>query len=369
MTEMRIEGLEKRIGTAAILYSLDLTVEDGEFFVLVGPSGCGKSTLLHLLAGLDRPTSGRILFDGRDITDLDPRERDVALVFQTYALYPHMTVRDNLSFPLRVQKKTSRLDRAMIEDEVRRMAGVLGLDTLLDRRPQELSGGQRQRVALGRALIRKPRLFLLDEPLSNLDAQLRAAMRAELRRLHEKFKVTTVYVTHDQSEALTMGDRLGVLHGGALRQVGNPREVYDRPADVFVAGFVGYPPMNLFDARMEEGTITAGPLRFPLPTETSTIAPGRMVTVGVRPEDIAVGPATEEKTGRAVQGIVRLVEPAWPIAWVTVELSDSDKAVTIVGVTIPGYLPKIGEAVVVETGREALHLFDPVTGRRYGFPS
>lgn len=368
MTEMRIEGLEKLIGTTAILHSLDLTVEDGEFFVLVGPSGCGKSTLLHLLAGLDRPTSGRILFDGRDVTDLDPRERDVALVFQTYALYPHMTVRDNLSFPLRVRKKARRLDRVMIEDEVRRMAGVLGLDTLLDRRPQELSGGQRQRVALGRALIRKPRLFLLDEPLSNLDIQLRAAMRAELRRLHEEFKVTTVYVTHDQGEALTMGDRLGVLHGGSLRQVGNPREVYDRPADVFVAGFVGYPPMNLFDARMEDGTITAGPLRFPLPAEASTVAPGRMVTVGVRPEDVTVGPATEEKMRRAVQGIVRLVEPAWPIAWVTVELSDSDAAVTIVGATIPGYVPKIGEAVVVETGREALHLFDQATGRRYDRP-
>ncbi|MCP9438441.1 MAG: ABC transporter ATP-binding protein [Nitrospira sp.] len=368
MTEVRIEGLEKRIGIATILHSLNLTVGDGEFFVLVGPSGCGKSTLLHLLAGLDQPTSGRILFDGRDVTDLDPRERDVALVFQTYALYPHMTVRDNLSFPLRVRKKARRLDHTMIEDEVRRMADVLGINALLDRRPQELSGGQRQRVALGRALIRKPRLFLLDEPLSNLDAQLRAAMRAELRRLHEEFKVTTVYVTHDQSEALTMGDRLGVLHQGGLRQVGCPREVYDRPADVFVAAFVGYPTMNLFDARMEEGMMTAGPLRFPLLPEASTVAPGRTVTVGVRPEDVTVGPVTEEKTGRAVQGIVRLVEPAWPMVWVTVELSDSDKAVTIVGVTIPGYLPKIGEAVVVEMGWETLHLFDPITGRRYERP-
>lgn len=368
MTAIRIEGLEKRIGTTVILRSLDLTVKDGEFFVLVGPSGCGKSTLLHLLAGLDRPTSGRILFDERDITDLDPRERDVALVFQTYALYPHMTVRDNLSFPLRVQKKVRRLNGVMIEDEVRRMAKILGLDALLDRRPQELSGGQRQRVALGRALIRKPRLFLLDEPLSNLDAQLRAAMRAELRRLHEEFKVTTVYVTHDQSDALTMGDRLGVLHQGGLRQVGCPREVYDRPADVFVAAFVGYPTMNLFDARIEEGMITAGPFRFPLPAEASMVAPDQMVTVGVRPEAVAVSPVTKENSKRAAHGIVRLVEPAWPLAWVTVELFDSDEAATIVGASVLGYVPTIGEPVIVETELAKLHLFNPETGRRYDRP-
>src|SRR5512139_4113632 len=227
MAEVRLEGLRKRFDGPDIVRGLTVTIRDGEFFAVVGPSGCGKSTLLHLLAGLESPTAGRILFDGRDVTTLAPQHRDVALVFQSYALYPHMTVEENLAFPLRVGPRRGRLDRAGIAGEVRRIAELLGLTELLNRRPRELSGGQRQRVALGRALIRKPQVFLLDEPLSNLDARLRTGMRAELRRLHDQLKITMIYVTHDQTEAMTLADRVAVLHDGALAQVGTPKELYD----------------------------------------------------------------------------------------------------------------------------------------------
>jgi multiple sugar transport system ATP-binding protein len=365
MAEVRVEGLEKRIGDTTILHPLTLTVRDAEFFVLVGPSGCGKSTLLHLLAGLDQPTSGRILFDGVDVTDLEPRERDVALVFQSYALYPHMTVRENLSFPLRVATRAKRLDRMRIESEVRRVAEFLGLESLLDRHPRELSGGQRQRVALGRALIRKPRLFLLDEPLSNLDAQLRASMRMELRRLHEELKVTTVYVTHDQTEAMTMGDRLAALNQGRIQQVGRPHDIYERPANVFVAGFLGYPPMNVLRARVESGGIEAGPLHFTAPSEPPELARQQQVTVGVRPEDIVVGPMADRADGNAMPGLVRLVEPAGPTSWVTVDLHSRDGTITVIGASSSGYSPKIGDVVMVSVRPVVPHLFNPETGQRY----
>lgn len=364
MAEVRIELIEKRIGQKTILSPLTLTVHDGEFFVLVGPSGCGKSTLLNLLAGLDQPTAGRILFDGNDVTDLEPRERDVALVFQSYALYPHMTVRENMAFPLTVVPRAKRLDRRRIEEEVQRVAGFLGLSTLLDRRPRELSGGQRQRVALGRALIRKPRLFLLDEPLSNLDAQLRASMRAELLRLHKELKVTTIYVTHDQTEAMTLGDRLAALNQGRIQQIGRPHDIYAAPANLFVAGFMGYPPMNLLSARLGMDSIQAGPLRLTRPSDTPPVDREQTLTVGLRPEDLMVGPVSDSSGERAGFGVVRLTEPSGPTLWVTVELKDHNEAITIIGSSQTGFSPKIGDRVAVTAPRATPHLFDPTTGQR-----
>ena len=365
MAEVRLEGLEKRIGRATVLHPLTLTIDDGEFFVLVGPSGCGKSTLLHLLAGLDQPTAGRILFDGVDVTDMEPRDRDVALVFQSYALYPHMTVRENVSFPLRVAKGTKRLTSSAIEHEVRRVAEFLGLEGLLDRRPQELSGGQRQRVALGRALIRKPRLFLLDEPLSNLDAQLRASMRAELRRLHEELHITTIYVTHDQTEAMTMGDRLAALNHGSIQQVGRPDEIHDAPANVFVAGFLGYPSMNLLPAKVRTEEIEAGPLHFAVPPGLPEEVRQCGVTVGVRPEHVRVESAESHGDG-VVSGVVRLVEPAGSTCWVTVDIHDRQDHVAVTGTSVSGFFPKIGDAVSLSVQGPVPHLFDPSTGQRYG---
>jgi len=365
MAEVRLEGLEKRIGRATLLHPLSLTIDNGEFFVLVGPSGCGKSTLLHLLAGLDQPTAGRILFDGIDVTDMEPRDRDVALVFQSYALYPHMTVGGNLSFPLRVAKGTRRREPRDIEHEVQRVAELLGLETLLDRRPQELSGGQRQRVALGRALIRKPRLFLLDEPLSNLDAQLRASMRTELRRLHEELKITTIYVTHDQTEAMTMGDRLAALSHGRIQQVGRPREIHDAPSNVFVAGFLGYPPMNVLQAHVGAEGIDAGPFRFPAPPNVSDEVQRQGLTVGVRPEHVTIAVVGNSDDG-AASGIVRMVEPAGPTCWVTVEILDRGDRLTVTGTAASGCSPKIGDRVTVSVRGPAPHLFDPSTGLRYG---
>lgn len=366
MAQVQVEHLSKRFGATNVLPDVTLTIRDGELFAIVGPSGCGKSTLLHLLAGLDRPTSGRILFDGVDVTGLEPRERDVALVFQSYALYPHMSVRENLAFPLRVAKRKNGLDRRQIEEEVRRVSGFLGLDALLDRRPRELSGGQRQRVALGRALIRKPRVFLMDEPLSNLDAQLRASMRAELRRLHEELKITTVYVTHDQTEALTLADRLAVLNHGEVQQVDHPHEIYQSPGNLFVAGFMGYPPMNLLEAQVEGGTIRAGPIMLAGRNLPSELHHDRMVMAGIRPEAMLVEPAKQIDEKGAVAGVVRLIEPSGAGMWVTVDLRGPHGVQTIIGAAASGFVPRIGDSVAVLARQSTVHLFDPISGQRMG---
>ena len=381
MAEVRLERLHKRIGASAIIPDLTLTVRDGEFFTLVGPSGCGKSTLLHLIAGLETPTSGRILFDGQDVTGLAPRERDIALVFQNYALYPHMTVSENLAFPLKVGPRTEGYDRATIEREVQRVADLLGLAPLLERRPRELSGGQRQRVALGRALIRRPSVFLLDEPLSNLDAQLRAGMRAELRRLHDQFGITMIYVTHDQTEAMTLADRLAVLDHGQLRQIGTPHNLYAMPDNVFVAGFIGHPPMNLFEARLESGEAVTGSIRVPLPPDI--LRHHDVVMVGIRPEDICVravnAPEIESAhqralAGESVTGTVRLIEHTGGQVWVTCEVQPIDRpvsvqateAMTLVGLTTGGFQARPGDRVFLSMEKAVLHLFDVQTGSRLG---
>ncbi len=271
---------------------VSLEIADGEFLVLVGPSGCGKSTLLRLIAGLETATAGRVLIGERDVTDVRPQERDLAMVFQNYALYPHMTVAANLAFGLRLRKvpKTDRNDR------VKQVAAKLGLEALLDRKPSELSGGQRQRVAMGRAIIREPKAFLMDEPLSNLDAKLRVTMRAELARLHERLRVTTVYVTHDQVEAMTLGQRVAVLRDGVLQQIDTPQRLFHEPANLFVAAFIGSPSMNLVEADVVDGSVRFADYELPLPPATRLEA--RRVIVGIRPTDLKEAETAEPSLPR-----------------------------------------------------------------------
>src|SRR5216110_1917324 len=276
MAEVRLEHVTKRFSEdVAALDDLTLEVADGEFLILVGPSGCGKTTALRLVAGLEKPTSGAIAIGGRIVNDVTPRDRDIAMVFQNYALYPHMTVHRNLAFGL----KERRTPKPEIERRVREASAILGLDDLLGRRPAQLSGGQRQRVAMGRALVREPKAFLLDEPLSNLDAKLRVQMRAELKRIHQRLGITTIYVTHDQVEAMTLGDRIVVMSNGRVQQIGAPQDVYRRPQNLFVAGFIGSPAMNLVRGTASDGRVVAGELRFAWPGP-----PAGELAVGIRPE-------------------------------------------------------------------------------------
>ena len=282
------------------VFDLTLGINDGEFLVLVGPSGCGKTTALRMVAGLEDISAGTLSIGGRVVNDVTPKERDIAMVFQNYALYPHMTVRDNMSFALKLAKRGS----ADIRDRVTRAADILGLAPYLDRYPRQLSGGQRQRVAMGRAIVRQPKAFLFDEPLSNLDARLREQMRAEIKKLHGDLKATSIYVTHDQIEAMTLADRIVAMHGGVVQQVGSPLELYDHPANLFVAGFIGSPGMNFLDAsyvdggvKLQDGTIV--PLAKPLPLED-----GAKVTLGIRPEHVLM---TNDGAGLATD--VELVEP------------------------------------------------------------
>ncbi len=282
MASIEIDGVTKVYGNGFVAVDdISLAVRDGEFMVLVGPSGCGKSTLLRMIAGLEEVTAGEVLLDGRDITDAAPRHRDIAMVFQSYALYPHMTVRKNIAYPLKLAKVPSAEQRARVDD----VARLLQLDAVMDRKPGQLSGGQRQRVAMGRAIVRKPSAFLMDEPLSNLDAKLRVQMRAEIGRLQREFHTTTIYVTHDQVEAMTMGDRVAVLNGGRIEQVDRPRDLYDRPANLFVAAFIGSPSMNLVDAEVADGSVRFGSYNLALPASSPMVNASRRVILGLRPTD------------------------------------------------------------------------------------
>jgi multiple sugar transport system ATP-binding protein len=288
MAEVRIDNVVKRYGSVQVMHGVSVDIEDGEFVVLVGPSGCGKSTLLRMLAGLEEVSDGTISIGGRVVNDVLPKERDIAMVFQSYALYPHKTVFDNIGFPLKMAKRPA----AEIKDKVQKAAEVLDLTRYLDRFPKQLSGGQRQRVAMGRAIVRDPQVFLFDEPLSNLDAKLRVTMRLEIKELHQRLKTTVVYVTHDQIEAMTMADKIVVMRDGRVEQIGAPLDLYDRPENVFVAGFIGSPSMNFLHGKVTArgGTkafVSGGGLTLPLPQTSAT--EGQEVTYGIRPEHIRIG--------------------------------------------------------------------------------
>jgi multiple sugar transport system ATP-binding protein len=302
MASVTLKGITKRFGEVTALSKVNLYVEDGEFCVLLGPSGCGKSTLLQIVAGLTRQDEGSVLVDDRPVDRLSPRERDVAMVFQTYALYPHMTVAQNLAFGLRMRG----VSKPLIEKQITEAARFLGIQHLLDRKPRQLSGGQRQRVAMGRALVRRPRLFLLDEPLSNLDAQLRISVRLELKRLHEQILGTVLYVTHDQVEAMTLGDKVVVLREGRVHQIGRPETIYDKPEDTFVATFIGSPEMNLFKGKLvkEEGLVRFRNADLDLnPGEIWADLADSEVELGIRPEDIEI----RREPGRSIQAEVDLL--------------------------------------------------------------
>ena len=311
MAGININGLTKVYPNGVVaVRDVHLEVADGEFLVLVGPSGCGKSTLLRMIAGLEEVTAGELLVDGRDITDAQPRQRDIAMVFQSYALYPHMTVRKNIAYPL----KLAGMAAAEIDERVGAAARLLQLESVLDRKPGQLSGGQRQRVAMGRAIVRKPAAFLMDEPLSNLDAKLRVQMRAEIARIQREYRTTTVYVTHDQVEAMTMGDRVAVLNAGRIEQCDTPRDLYDRPANLFVAAFIGSPSMNFFPATVErrDGGLAAVAADVVIPLDRAQLIEnidewiGREVTVGVRAESITARPVREGSPH--ITGTVEFVE-------------------------------------------------------------
>ena len=360
MPSVTFDHVKKSFGDAKVVEDFNLTVADGELLVLVGGSGSGKSTILRMVAGLEEVTSGTIRIDERDVTQLPPRERDVAMVFQDYGLYPHMTVRENLSLGLRLRK----IAREEIERRVTWAAGMLGLAPLLDRKPKQLSGGQRQRVAMGRAMVREPKVFLFDEPLSNLDAGLRGQMRIEIGGLQRRLKTTTIYVTHDQVEAMTLGDRIVVLADGRIQQIGRPIDLYRAPVNRFVAGFIGTPPMNFVDGRLREEAgqviFSAGGISIALPREkTASAKGGESLTLGIRPEDLRLNPhgvSTDGGVARseAFTGRVVLVERLGGTSHVHFDVEGGGRMMASV---MNDRLPDVGEAISVHMPPERIHLF------------
>ena len=341
-------------GSRPAVDHLDLEVADGEFLVLVGPSGCGKSTSLRMLAGLEAVDDGRLLIGDRDVTDLPPKDRDIAMVFQNYALYPHMTVAENMGFALRI----AGVDRSEIELHVKEAAVLLDIEPFLDRRPKALSGGQRQRVAMGRAIVRSPQVFLMDEPLSNLDAKLRVQTRTQIAQLQRRLGTTTVYVTHDQVEAMTMGDRVAVLDHGVLQQCAAPREMYDRPANLFVAGFLGSPGMNLLDLPVVDGGVAFGGVTIPVPRETLASADDRVV-LGVRPENLV---AAEDGVALTVDVVEELGSDAY--VYGDVAGCAGRPFVARVDWRRP---PEKGQTIhLAPEDPHGVHVFDPASGRRLG---
>ena len=352
MSSVKIRGVRKSFGPTEVIEGVSVDIDDGEFVVLVGPSGCGKSTLLRMVAGLETITSGEIAIDGRVVNKLEPKERDIAMVFQNYALYPQMTVAQNLGFALELQ----RLDKRTIERKVAAAAAVLGLEPLLGRYPRQLSGGQRQRVAMGRAIVRDPKVFLFDEPLSNLDAKLRVQVRSEIKALQHRLRTTTIYVTHDQVEAMTMGDKIVVLNSGRVEQVGAPLELYDRPANTFVATFLGSPAMNLLQGRVEGGD---GP-RLALPgggavtiAEAGRVFAGREVIFGIRPEHVRYDPVGMPCT-------VSLVEPTGSETHVVAHSGGAE----IIALLRERTDIREGETITLSPDASHAHFFDPDSGRR-----
>ncbi|HEY6134194.1 MAG TPA: ABC transporter ATP-binding protein [Rubrivivax sp.] len=352
MGALSIRTVRKTFGKVEILKGIDIEIEAGEFLILVGPSGCGKSTLLNMIAGLDVPTSGNIFIGDRDVTHLPSKDRDIAMVFQSYALYPNMNVAQNIAFGLEMRK----VPKPQREEAVQRVAVMLQIGHLLDRKPGALSGGQRQRVAMGRALARDPKLFLFDEPLSNLDAKLRVEMRAEIKLLHQRTKTTTVYVTHDQVEAMTLGDRIAVMKDGTVQQFGTPDDIYTRPATRFVAEFIGSPAMNMVTAIPGGTGLVAAGVELPL-TDAQCVAlvdaGAKEVTYGLRPESLSFGPS-------GLPGTLSMIEPTGPETYVT-----ADTALGKLTARLPGPAPgHVGDAVHLRWAAEQAHLFDTTSEKR-----
>ena len=354
MASVAFDRIEKSFGKVKIIHGISFDISDGEFVVLVGPSGCGKSTLLRMLAGLEEISGGEIAIDGKVINDLDSKDRDIAMVFQSYALYPHMTVRDNMAFSLKLRKA----DAALTDKRVGDAARILNLGPLLDRFPRELSGGQRQRVAMGRAIVRDPKVFLFDEPLSNLDAKLRVAMRAEIKALHQRLKTTTVYVTHDQIEAMTMADRIVVMHDGIIEQIGTPLALFDHPGNLFVAQFIGSPAMNVFDGTLRQnaqGSYVEGHgHQWPV-GKVGSGKDGQVVHYGIRPGDIGI---TDAASGIAAKVIV--VEPTGAETELLLQVGETNFVVVLHGRTAAQPDDLVGLRI---DGAKA-HLFDQGSGKR-----
>ncbi len=339
MATVSVRQARKAFGSTQILHGVDVEIADGEFVVLVGPSGCGKSTLLRMIAGLENITGGEIAIGGRVVNNVPPKDRDIAMVFQNYALYPHMTVRDNMGFSMKLAKAPADV----MEREVRNAARILGLEALLDRYPRQLSGGQRQRVAMGRAIVRHPQVFLFDEPLSNLDAKLRVQMRSEIRELQQRLATTTVYVTHDQIEAMTMADQIVVMHSGRIEQAGRPLDLYDKPANTFVAGFIGSPAMNLLPGRVADGGFrTEGGALLPLPPGASAAA----TTYGIRPEHLLL--ADDGLPAR-----ITIVEPTGSETQVSMRIGETP----LIGAFRERVSGRPGETLHVKPDLSLVHLF------------
>ena len=376
MAGIAIDGVTKTFpnGFHAVR-DLSLTIEDGEFMVLVGASGCGKTTLLRLIAGLEEATAGRILIGGEDVSDRPPRQRDVAMVFQSYALYPHMSVRQNLGYGLKVRRIRKQEARRRVEE----VAQLLGLSELLDRRPAQLSGGQRQRVAMGRAIVREPKAFLMDEPLSNLDAKLRVGMRASLSELHARLGVTTVYVTHDQVEAMTLGQRVAVMRDGRILQIDRPQRLYEEPQDLFVAAFIGSPAMNLVEAQLDGNEVSFGQFRLPVDSQRRPARGTGKVVLGIRPESfedgafapsglptIDVSVAVLEELGADSHVLFRVDAPR-----ITAEMLEAQDEATLLAEPTalfsarvdPQTRAEVGETLELALDPSRFHFFDPVTGR------
>jgi len=348
-----MRGLRKSFGTHEVIHGVSIDIADGEFVTLVGPSGCGKSTLLRMIAGLEEITVGELQIDGRRVNDMPPKERDIAMVFQNYALYPHMTAKENMSFSLRLR----RAPKSEIDAAANRASAILALDDLLERYPRQLSGGQRQRVAMGRAIVRDPKVFLFDEPLSNLDAKLRVAMRGEIKELHQRLKTTTIYVTHDQVEAMTMADRIVVMRDGTVEQTGVPLELYDSPANQFVATFIGSPAMNLIEGKLGSAAgkpifVTDNGARLPLASAPGA-SDGRPVVYGVRPEHFSVA-----EDGLAVT--VAVVEPMGSETQLMARFDGQQ----IVGTFRERLAPRPGDTIHLRPDISKVHLFDRQTGAR-----
>jgi multiple sugar transport system ATP-binding protein len=357
MATVEFRKLVKRYGALEVVHAVDLMIRDGEFIVLVGPSGCGKSTTLRMLAGLEEISAGEILINARTVNEIEPRDRDIAMVFQDYALYPHMSVYENMAFSLRYRKVL----RKEIDTRVREAAEILGLTPYLQRKPKQLSGGQRQRVAMGRAIVRKPQVFLFDEPLSNLDAKLRGSMRLEMKKLHQRLGVTTVFVTHDQIEAMTLADRVVVMNGGYIEQIGTPDEVYHAPTSLFVASFIGAPTMSLIPAKRGVGNELRlgedGPV-IALPNRTAATD----LVFGIRPEDVDIAQGAPLPGQVDVPAVVDVVEPLGADTLVFTTMSGHPVAARV----RPDVRPAPGEQVNLRVELKRAHLFDAATGKAVG---